>query len=74
MSFNREGLVRLVAEHGAVVRVVVAGTAGSAPREVGAAMVVWAGGQDGTIGGGALEYEAVARARTGWTGCRLGRR
>ena len=63
MSFDREGLGRLVAAHGAVVRVVVAGTAGSAPREVGAAMVVWAGGQDGTIGGGALEYEAAARAR-----------
>jgi xanthine dehydrogenase accessory factor len=63
MSFDRDGLERLTAEHGVVVRVVVAGTAGSAPREVGAAMVVWADGQEGTIGGGALEYEAAARAR-----------
>ena len=45
------------------MRVVVAEVAGSAPREVGAAMVVWGEGQDGTIGGGALEYAAVARAR-----------
>ena len=26
-------------------------------------MAVWAGGQEGTIGGGALEFEAAARAR-----------
>ncbi|MFN6977437.1 MAG: xanthine dehydrogenase accessory protein XdhC [Gemmobacter sp.] len=52
-----------VAAHGAVARVVVAAVAGSAPREVGAAMLVWAGGQDGTIGGGALEWEAVLAAR-----------
>lgn len=63
MSFDRAVMDRLLAAHGAVVRVVVAEVAGSAPREAGAAMVVWAGGQDGTIGGGALEYEAAARAR-----------
>lgn len=63
MSFDRAAMNRLVAAHGAVVRVVVAEVAGSAPREAGAAMVVWAGGQVGTIGGGALEYEAAARAR-----------
>lgn len=62
MSFDRAAMDRLIAVHGAVVRVVVAEVAGSAPREAGAAMLVWAGGQDGTIGGGALEYEAVARA------------
>jgi xanthine dehydrogenase accessory factor len=49
--------------HGRVARVVVAEARGSAPREAGAAMLVWAGGQSGTIGGGALEWEAAARAR-----------
>ena len=63
MSFDRQEMARLVAAHGAVVRVVVAEVAGSAPREAGAAMTVWAGGEAGTIGGGALEFEATARAR-----------
>lgn len=63
MSFDREALARAVAAHGVVVRVVVAGVAGSAPREAGASMIVWAGGQAGTIGGGALEFEAAGRAR-----------
>jgi xanthine dehydrogenase accessory factor len=52
-----------VAARGRVVRVVVAAVEGSAPREAGAAMLVWPGGQAGTIGGGALEWEAAARAR-----------
>ncbi len=52
-----------VAAHGAVARVVVAGVQGSAPREAGAAMLVWPGGQAGTIGGGALEWQAAAAAR-----------
>lgn len=63
MSFDREALARAIDAHGAVVRVVVAGVVGSAPREPGAAMLVRAGGQEGTIGGGALEFEAAARAR-----------
>ncbi len=45
------------------VRVLVAEAEGSVPREAGAAMVVWADGFDGTIGGGALELEALAHAR-----------
>lgn len=48
---------------GPVARVVVTEVQGSAPREVGASMLVWAGGQSGTIGGGALEYQACADAR-----------
>jgi len=36
---------------------------GSAPRDVGTAMQVFADGQSGTIGGGALEWEAAALAR-----------
>ncbi|WP_233192865.1 xanthine dehydrogenase accessory protein XdhC [Acidimangrovimonas sediminis] len=46
-----------------MVRIVVAGTEGSAPREAGAAMLIWDGGTEGTIGGGALEWQAIARAR-----------
>lgn len=45
------------------VRAVVAGTQGSVPREVGASMVVTEDGVSGTIGGGALEFEAIHRAR-----------
>ncbi|MCV2869447.1 xanthine dehydrogenase accessory protein XdhC [Defluviimonas sp. WL0002] len=63
MSFDHAELARAVAAHGAVIRVVVADVAGSAPREAGAAMLVWACGQEGTIGGGTLEYEAAAKAR-----------
>lgn len=63
MSFDRAHLADLIADHGPVVRVVVAEVAGSAPREVGASVTVWPDGQDGTIGGGTLEYEAVAIAR-----------
>ncbi|MDQ2066937.1 xanthine dehydrogenase accessory protein XdhC [Xinfangfangia sp. CPCC 101601] len=52
-----------VVAHGPLVRVVVAGHEGSSPREAGAEMLVWQDGQSGTIGGGTLEFEAVARAR-----------
>ncbi|MBV2358802.1 xanthine dehydrogenase accessory protein XdhC [Thalassococcus sp. CAU 1522] len=66
MALDLDALRDAVAAHGRVARVVVAEVRGSAPREVGAAMLVWSEcdgfGQSGTIGGGALEYEAVARA------------
>ena len=62
--FDRAGLIAASAAHGRVVRVVVAAVHGSAPREVGAAMLVWADGYSGTIGGGALEYELIHAART----------
>lgn len=45
------------------ITVTVAATKGSAPREAGAVMMVWADRQEGTIGGGALEYEAARIAR-----------
>ena len=61
--FDLDALEQAVARHGRVARVVVAAHDGSSPREVGAAMLVWAGGQSGTIGGGALEHEATLRAR-----------
>lgn len=45
------------------IRITVTRTAGSAPREAGAQMLVWADRTEGTIGGGALEWEAMAEAR-----------
>lgn len=63
MSFDLPELRTAVATQGAVARVVIADVRGSSPREVGAAMLVWASGQSGTIGGGALEFEAAHRAR-----------
>lgn len=68
MSFDLGGLRAAVAAHGRVARVVVAEVKGSAPREAGAAMLVWAEGrgigQSGTIGGGALELAAAREALT----------
>ncbi|WP_420862758.1 xanthine dehydrogenase accessory protein XdhC [Algirhabdus cladophorae] len=63
MSFDLADLTEKVTQHGRVIRVVVAATKGSSPREVGAAMLVWATGQSGTIGGGALEFQAAETAR-----------
>lgn len=63
MSLDRTALAAAVAAHGRVTRVVLAEVAGSAPREPGAAILVWADGQVGTIGGGALELEATELAR-----------
>ena len=45
------------------IRILVAQAQGSAPREAGAVMRVWVDGFDGTVGGGALEFEAIAVAR-----------
>lgn len=63
MSFDLGALQAAVAAHGRVTRVVIAAIRGSSPREVGAAMLVWGEGQSGTIGGGALEFEAAEEAR-----------
>ena len=63
MSFDLQALRARLQAQGPVVRVVVAGVAGSAPREAGASMLVWAEGQEGTIGGGALEFTAITQAR-----------
>lgn len=63
MSFDVAQLRAAVAARGEVARVVVAAAEGSTPREAGASMLVWAAGQEGTIGGGALEHTAVGRAR-----------
>ncbi len=63
MGFDRETLREAVKTHGKVTRVVIAAIRGSSPREVGAAMLVWKGGQSGTIGGGTLEFQAAEAAR-----------
>ena len=67
MGFDVEAL-KAALENGPVARVVVAEVRGSTPREGGAAMLVWDGGQSGTIGGGTLEFEAAAAARQGCFG------
>ena len=64
MSFDRETLERTIASHGRVARIVVLDSAGSVPRGAGTAMLVWDRGQDGTIGGGTLEFGAVKAARS----------
>ncbi|WP_293572642.1 xanthine dehydrogenase accessory protein XdhC [Phaeobacter sp.] len=63
MGIDVTDLRAAIARHGPVVRVVIAALRGSSPREVGAAMLVWEGGQSGTIGGGALEFAAAEAAR-----------
>jgi len=47
----------------AVVRIVLAAVRGSAPREAGVCMLVSRRGIEGTIGGGRLEWDALAVAR-----------
>lgn len=66
--FDTTALSRAIAAHGPVTRIVVARVEGSSPREVGASMLVWEGGTQGTIGGGALEWEAIRAARAGASG------
>jgi xanthine dehydrogenase accessory factor len=63
MTFDINALNTSLQQEDKVARVVIADIKGSSPREVGAAMLVWQDGQSGTIGGGALEYDAAAAAR-----------
>lgn len=61
-NWARAALARI--EHNdAAALVTVLATEGSAPREAGTKMVVWEGGQSGTIGGGNLEHQATSQAR-----------
>ena len=67
MSVNQqewlESLARLRGERRACAQVVVIGIKGSAPREIGARMIVADGRLAwGTIGGGRLEHMAIERA------------
>ena len=57
-------LEKALCSHPSCALVTVVGVRGSAPREVGARMVIMPNGAfRGTIGGGALEWQAIARAR-----------
>lgn len=57
-------LIELLRHETVVVRVVIAETRGSTPREAGAFMLVGQNSCVGTIGGGRLEWEAITAART----------
>ncbi|SFJ10389.1 xanthine dehydrogenase accessory protein XdhC [Jannaschia pohangensis] len=63
MTLNPAEIGAVLAVHGPVARVLVAQAKGSVPRGAGTSMLVWADGFQGTIGGGALEWQALARAR-----------
>lgn len=63
MAIDRAALAEALRDRPALVRVVIAAHQGSSPREPGTAMLVRQDGQSGTIGGGALEWQAAARAR-----------
>ena len=56
-------LVAFLDREPVVVRIVVAEVRGSTPREPGAFMLVGRDGMEGSIGGGQLEWEAIAAAR-----------
>ena len=58
-----DAIARLRAQREAAVLVTLTSVRGHAPREAGAKMVVSAGAEFGTIGGGNLEATAIARAR-----------
>lgn len=57
-------VARAVGRHGTCVLVSVVRAEGSTPREAGARMIVTPEGFHGTIGGGTLEWKALARAQT----------
>jgi len=52
----------LLMDHTSVVLVSLCAVHGSAPRDAGAKMLIWDGGQWGTIGGGELEFRLTAQA------------
>jgi xanthine dehydrogenase accessory factor len=63
VSFNLISLTEAVVAHGRVARILIADHKGSSPREAGTSMLVWAAGFFGTIGGGALEHQAIKAAQ-----------
>ena len=72
MSFDLAQVNAAIAQHGSIYRVVIAVIKGSSPRELGASMLLWPGGQNGTIGGGALEYQASQSPKPGLRSYPLG--
>lgn len=69
MSRLRDLAGRWLAEGRPAVVVEVVASHGSVPREAGARMLVAAGDQHGTIGGGHLEWQAIAQARARLARC-----
>lgn len=63
MAFDLQRVTHLVDCHGLVARIVITNVLGSTPRTVGTEMFIWTTGQDGTIGGGALEYQVTLAAQ-----------
>jgi len=61
-SWPRQTLASL-RDHAAVVRVLIAGVRGSAPREAGACMLLAGDTLYGTVGGGHLEWQTLRAAR-----------
>ncbi len=61
MNWIEQALLRLNTEN--AVLVTVQATQGSVPRGPGTPMLVFAQGEQGTIGGGHLEFQALAHAR-----------
>ena len=59
---NIPALADAVRNHGKIARIVIADSKGSTPREKGASMLVWDEGSQGSIGGGRLEFHAMAHA------------
>lgn len=57
------GLIQTLEREPLAVRIVLAEVRGSAPRECGTCMLVSPAGVVGTIGGGRLEWDAIAAAR-----------
>jgi xanthine dehydrogenase accessory factor len=64
MGLNLSELHNAVVTHGPLTRILIADHKGSTPRDAGTSMLVWADGQSGTIGGGALEQQVTDFART----------
>lgn len=58
-----QAAARILTVNACVVRVTVVAVRGSGPREAGASMLVDSSGLCGTIGGGHLEWHAIATAR-----------
>ncbi len=57
-------IVKTLEAHGTCAMISVVKVEGSAPREAGARIIVTPLGFHGTIGGGTLEWHAIARAQT----------
>ncbi|MEO8858915.1 MAG: xanthine dehydrogenase accessory protein XdhC [Burkholderiaceae bacterium] len=62
MTLGEEALARLA--HERAVWITVDSTAGSVPRDAGTWMAVFSDSTLGTIGGGHVEYQAIAQARS----------